>query len=139
MNGQPQRMSFRHIGRKSERMIPRRPWWRRLLGTRHVDPEHVHLDDNQWLVRRLQEAIVELGLTQTTYSISGGDTLHVPEMVSVMGRPPSKVDIRILQSQTLEDFATQAPAIAYRLGVTKVRVVGLGPSVIRLELVREQG
>lgn len=40
----------------------------------------------------------------------------------------------MLPGQVLEDFAAHAPAIASALGVSRVRVVPLGPGRIRLDL-----
>ena len=48
--------------------------------------------------------------------------------------PPEGLHIRILPGQSPEDFSAHTPAIAYDLGVAEVRVVPLGPSQIRLEL-----
>ena len=42
--------------------------------------------------------------------------------------------IRTLPGQTPNNFAAHASAIAYNLGVAEVRVVPLGPSLIRLDL-----
>ena len=47
---------------------------------------------------------------------------------------PVEVDILILPGQTPDHFTEHAPAIAYNLDMTEVRVVPLGPSWIRLEL-----
>ena len=55
-------------------------------------------------------------------------------MVAVIPGPPVSLDIRILPGQLPEDFAAHTQAIAYDLEVTEVRVVPLGPSMIRLEL-----
>jgi hypothetical protein len=85
----------------------------------------------------MEDIIVELGLTQTSYSISGGYTLHVPQVVSVITGPLGRLDIRILPSQMPDDFAVHAPAIAQKLGMAEVQVVPLGPSLIRLELFPE--
>jgi hypothetical protein len=54
--------------------------------------------------------------------------------VSVLAGPPVGLEIRMLPGQMPADFAAHAPAIAYNLGVAEVRVVPLGPSLIRLEL-----
>ena len=89
---------------------------------------------DQELARRVQDILAGRGLTQTAFSIGGGRTLYVPRVVSVIAGPPVRLDIHTLPGQTPDDFATHAPAIAYNLGVAEVRVVPLGPSLIRLEL-----
>lgn len=138
MNGHRQQMNLRPLGQSMEHVVPHVPWWRR-LHRRHRGPwELERQGDDQRLARCVQDIIVELGLTQTTYSISGGHTRHVPEVISVTGGPPHRVDVRILRSQAPEDFAAYAPAIARKLGVAEVRVLPLGNSVIRLELLLEQ-
>jgi hypothetical protein len=110
-------------------------WWRRLLGVgRSRQTERIRLATERHLAQRVQDIIVELGLTQTTYSISGGSTLHVPQVVSVAAGPPVRVDIVILPGQTPNDFAAYISAIAHHLGVREARVIPLKPSVIRLEL-----
>ncbi|MCA1681858.1 MAG: hypothetical protein LC700_01650 [Actinobacteria bacterium] len=86
------------------------------------------------LAWRVQDILVGRGLTQADYSIGGGRTLHIPEVISVTPGPPVGLDIRTLPGQMPDDFAAHAPAIAYNLGVVEVRVVPLGPSLIRLEL-----
>ncbi|MGH3915888.1 MAG: hypothetical protein ACRDTC_21140 [Pseudonocardiaceae bacterium] len=48
--------------------------------------------------------------------------------------PPAGAEIHILPGQTPDEFTAHAPAIAYSLGVDRVRVVPLGPSRIRLDL-----
>jgi hypothetical protein len=89
---------------------------------------------DQRLARRVEEIIVGLGLIETDYSIAGGRTFHIPQVVSVDPGPPEALDIRILPGQAPEDFSAHTPAIAYDLGVAEVRVVPLKPSLIRLEL-----
>jgi hypothetical protein len=92
---------------------------------------------DQLLASRVRDIIVGRGLTQTAFSIGGGRNIHVPQVVSVIAGPPMGLNIRTLPGQTPDDFATHAPAIAYNLGVAEVRVVPLGPSLIRLELLPE--
>ncbi len=91
---------------------------------------------NQVLAWRVQDILVGRGLTQADYSIGGGRTLHIPEVISVTAGPPVGLNIRTLPGQMPDDFAAHAPAIAYNLGVAEVRVVPLVPSLIRLELGR---
>jgi hypothetical protein len=86
------------------------------------------------LARRVEEIIAGLELTQSDFSIASGRVFHVPEVVSVDPGPPVGLDIRILPGQSPDDFSAHAAAIAYDLGMAEVRVVPLGPSVIRLEL-----
>jgi hypothetical protein len=86
------------------------------------------------LARRVEEIIVGLDLVQSDFSIAAGRVFHAPEVVSVDPGPPVGLDIRILPGQSPKDFSKHAAAIAYDLGMAEVRVVPLGPSVIRLEL-----
>ncbi len=86
------------------------------------------------LARRVEEIIVGLDLVQSDFSIAAGRVFHAPEVVSVDPGPPVGLDIRILPGQSPKDFSQHAAAIAYDLGMAGVRVVPLGPSVIRLEL-----
>jgi hypothetical protein len=86
------------------------------------------------LARRVEEIIVGLGLTQSDYSIAAGRVFHIPQVVSVDPGPPVGLDIRILPGQSPDDFSAHATTIAYDLGMADVRVVPVGPSVIRLEL-----
>jgi hypothetical protein len=55
-------------------------------------------------------------------------------VVSGVAGPPVGLNIRTLPGQTPDDFAAHAPAIAYNLGMAEIRVVPLGPSLIRLDL-----
>jgi hypothetical protein len=89
---------------------------------------------DQKLVWRVQDIFAGQGMTQTTFSIGGGRTIYVPQVVSMIAGPPVGLDIRTLPGQTPDDFAAHAPAIAYNLGMAEIRVVPLGPSLIRLDL-----
>ena len=114
------------------------PWLSRLrhpLQWRHGRDlaRHQQVVD-QRLARRVEEIIVGLGLTQTNFSIASGHTFHIPQVVSVDPGPPEGVNIRILPGQSPEDFSAHTPAIAYDLGVAEVRMVPLGPFLVRLEL-----
>jgi hypothetical protein len=86
------------------------------------------------LAWRMQDVIAGLGLTHTDFSIAAGRVISIPEVISVAAGPPVGLHIRILPGQTPDDFAAHTPAIAYNLGVAEVRVVPLGPSLIRLDL-----
>ncbi|MDT7712919.1 MAG: hypothetical protein QOG46_1608 [Pseudonocardiales bacterium] len=96
--------------------------------------ERWHQDDDQRLAWRVQDVLVGCELIQTDFSVAVGHVFHVPRVVSVVAGPPVGLEIRILPGQVPGDFAAHAPAIAYSLGVAEVRVVPLGPSLIRLEL-----
>jgi hypothetical protein len=101
--------------------------------------EHIQQEDDQLLAWRVESIITGLGLTQAGASIGGGPNLQVPQVVSVSPGPPVGLEICTLPGQMADDFATHAPAIAYNLGVAEVRVIPLGPSLIRLELLPELG
>jgi len=115
-------------------VAPLPPRRRYPLARRHTRVlERMRQEGEQQLAWRVQDIIVGLGLTQADYSLGGGRTLHIPEVISVTERPVG-LDIRMLPGQMPDDFAAHAPAIAYNLGVAEVRVVPLGPSLIRLVL-----
>jgi hypothetical protein len=92
--------------------------------------------NDQLLASRVEDIIIGCGLIQFSYSIVGGRGLRTPQVVAVVAGPPVGVDILILPGQMPDHFAVHAPAIAYNLGVAEVRVVPLGPSRIRLELLQ---
>ncbi|MDQ3765665.1 MAG: hypothetical protein M3460_30945 [Actinomycetota bacterium] len=96
--------------------------------------ERTRQENNQRLAWHLEDILVGRGLAQPYYSLVGGRGLHVPQVVSMVAGPPVRLDIRTLPGQTPDDFVAHAPAIAHNLGVAEVRVVPLGPSLIRLEL-----
>lgn len=96
--------------------------------------ERIRQDHNQVLARRAQDIFFGRGLSQISFSIGGGRVVRLPQVLSVDDRPPLALVISILPGQTPGDFIAHAPAIAYGLGMTEVRVVPLMPSVIRLEL-----
>jgi hypothetical protein len=98
------------------------------------EPDCTPQEHDQELAWRVQDIIAGLGLIQTDFSIAGGRIVHIPHVVSVAAGPPVGLHIRTLPGQTPDNFAAHAPAIAYNLGVAEVRVVPLGPSLIRLDL-----
>jgi hypothetical protein len=100
-------------------------------------PDRTPRERNQELAWRAQEVIAGLGLTDTDFSIGGGRSIRVPQVVSVTAGPPVGLHIRLLPGQTPNNFTARAPAIAYHLGVAEVRVVPLWPSLIRLDLLPE--
>lgn len=118
----------------------RRPslWHGRVRRRRTRQLERLRRADDQWFAQRMQDIIVELGLTETNYSISGGYTLHVPRVIAMIAGPPRRFDIRILPGQGHEDFAAHAPTIARELNSAGVRVIPLGRSLVRLELLPER-
>jgi uncharacterized protein DUF1918 len=98
------------------------------------DVERRHQAAYERLAERVEQIITGLGLIEEDYSIGAGRVYHMPEVISVHPGPPLGVDIRMLPGQSPEDFSAHAAAIAYDLGMADVRVVPLGPSDIRLEL-----
>jgi hypothetical protein len=100
--------------------------------------ERLHRITDQRLAWRVQDVLVGCGLSQADYSIGGGHVFHIPQVISVHNGPPVTLDIRMLQGQTPEDFAAHASAMAYNLDVAEVRVIPLGVSLIRLELLRSK-
>jgi len=114
------------------------PWGDRLrhpLEWRHNrDLERRQQVGYERLARRVEEIIAGLELTQSDFSIAGGRIFHIPQVISVDTGPPVGLDIRMLPGQSPDDFSAHAAAIAYGLGMAEVRVVPLGPSAIRLEL-----
>lgn len=114
------------------------PWLSRfrhpLEWSHNRDVERRQQVGSERLALRAEEIIVGLGLTQEDFSIASGRVFHVPQVISVDRGPPVGLDIRILPGQSPDDFSAHAAAIAYDLGMAEVRVVPLGPSAIRLEL-----
>jgi hypothetical protein len=100
-------------------------------------PDCTPRERNQELAWRVQDVIAGVGLTDTDFSIGGGRSIRVPQVVSITAGPPVGLHIRLLPGQTPNNFTTRAPAIAYHLGVAEVRVVPLWPSLIRLDLLPE--
>lgn len=138
MNGDRQHTTVRPSVWAVENVVARPLWWRRVEERRRARRlQRVRRADDQRFAQRVQDIFVELGLTQTNYSMSGGYNLHVPQVVSVITGPIGRLDIRILPGQTPDDFAVHAPAIAQKLGTAEVQVIPLGPSLIRLELLPE--
>jgi Domain of unknown function (DUF1918) len=114
---------------------PRLSWLRHPLEWRHSrDLERSPHFWDERLAWRVEEIIVGLGLTQTGDSIAGGETVHIPQVVSMDPGPPVGLDIHILPGQSPEDFSAHASTIAYDLGVTEVRIVPLSPDQIRLKM-----
>jgi hypothetical protein len=123
-----------------ENVVHRASWPRRRLEQRNARQlERARREKDQQLAWRVEDIIVGRGLTQPYYSLVGGRGLHVPRVVAVAAGPPVGLDIRTLPGQTPGDFAAHAPAFAYNLGVGEVRVIPLGPSLIRLELFPRPG
>jgi hypothetical protein len=109
--------------------------WRRSLARRRTQRlEHTRQALNQQLAWRAQDIFAGCGLAQGDFSIAVGHVFHIPQVLSVVAGPPVGLKIRTLPGQMPDEFAAQAPAIAYNLGVSKVRVVPLGPSLIQLKL-----
>jgi hypothetical protein len=121
-------------------VFPRASWLRRLLERRSPRQlERTRQTDDYRLARRVQDIIACCGLSQAYYSIGGGRSVRVPHVVSVDAGPPIGLEIQALPGQTPGDFAAHASAFAYNLGVTEVRVIPLGSSLIRLELLPNSG
>lgn len=96
--------------------------------------ERIRRAHDQELAWRVQDILVALGLARADFSIGGGRSLHIPEVVSVTAGPPRGLHIRTLPGQMPDHFAAHAAEIAYSLGVAEVRVIPLGPALLRLEL-----
>lgn len=131
-------IKHRRGGGAAQTMVEQAPWLSRLrhpLERRHTrDAEQRHQAAYERLAERVEEIITGLGLIEDDFSISAGRIYHIPRVVSVHPGPPLAVDMHILPGQSPEDFSAHATSIAYDLGMAEVRVVPLGPSEIRLEL-----
>lgn len=111
------------------------PWLSRLrhpLAWRHSPERRHHVRDEQ-LAWRVQGIVARLGLIHTDF-VGGEQITHIPQVLSMVVGPPVGLEVHTLPGQTSDEFAAHAPAIAYSLGVDEVRVVPLGPSRIRLDL-----
>lgn len=87
------------------------------------------------LARRVEDILAGLGLSHFSYSIGGGRTILVPEVVSMGPGPVRELDIEILPGQSPQDVSAHHRTIADELDVADVKVVSLGPDQIRLVLV----
>jgi hypothetical protein len=140
MNGYRQETTVRPLEESGETAAPRASWPRRLLERRNARQLELKRQENdQRFAWHVEDIIAGRGLAQPYYSVVGGRSLRVPHVVAVVAGPPVVLDVRILPGQTPGDFAAQAPAIAYNLGVAEVRVVPLGSSLIRLKLLPGPG
>ena len=116
-------------------VAPLPPRLRYPLARRHTRMlERMRQEGEQRLAWRVQDIIVGLGLTQADFSLGGGRTVHIPEVISVAEKP-MRFTIRTLPGQIPDDFVKAAPRIAYALDVAEVHVDELGPSLIQLRLV----
>ena len=96
--------------------------------------ERIHREHDQRFAWFMQDILAGCGLAIEDYSVGGGRVVHIPQVISLSDGPPESLVIKMLPGQMPEDFTAHAPAIAYDLGVTEVRVVPLEPFLIRLEL-----
>jgi hypothetical protein len=129
------RRRFRRSGAVAARDTPWLSRLRHALEGRHNrDLERRQHIGHERLAQRVEEVIAGLGLTHHDFSIAGGHIFHFPQVVSVVPGPPVGLDIRILPGQSPDDFSAHAATIAYDLGMAEVRIIPLGPSLIRLEL-----
>ena len=94
---------------------------------------HQHVRDER-LAWRVQDILTGVGLDQTDFSVAAGRVVHIPQVVSVHPGPPVELDIHMLPGQSPDDYSAHAKAIAYDLGMAEIRVIPLGPSLIRLQL-----
>lgn len=117
----PWRLSRRQARRRAERLQRRRE------------------AADQRLAWRVEDILVGCGLSQADFSIAAGRVFHIPRVVSVVPGPPVGLKIRMLPGQIPDDFAAHARRLAYNLDVADVRVIPLGPQLIRLELVTKPG
>ena len=96
--------------------------------------ERMRQEGTRRLAGRVQDILFGVGLTQADFSLGGGRTQHIPEVISVAEKP-MRFAIRTLPGQIPDDFVKAAPRIAYALDVAEVHVDELGPSLIQLRLV----
>jgi S-DNA-T family DNA segregation ATPase FtsK/SpoIIIE len=96
--------------------------------------ERHQLRRDQNLAWRAQEIFAGLGLVTGQTSIAAGQTVSIPHVIQVDAGPPVALVVRILPGQVVGDFAEQSSRIAANLGVARVRVVSMGPLLLRIEL-----
>jgi hypothetical protein len=130
-NGTPRVLLRRLLARLSARRFQRE--------CREYDQglERAHQQHDLRLAQTVQEIFAGCGLAQPAYSIGGGRSVRVPQVISVVPGPPVRLDIKLLPGQTPEDVAARTSAIAFHLGVAGVSVIPLPPSLVRLELLSE--
>jgi len=115
----------------ADQRLLRRRWARRRAQELQLRRQAAY----QRLAWHVQDILVGCGLFQADFSIGGGRVFHIPQVVSVVSGPLVKQNVRMLPGQIADDFAEHAQRIAYNLDVAEVRVIPLGPYLIRLELV----
>jgi hypothetical protein len=93
-----------------------------------------HITSNQQLIEEVGKILIGCGLIQIGESISGGKNYYVPK-VEVVDGSQKRLNIHILPGQGPDDFEAKARTIAYNLGMTEVKVIGLEPYLIQLVLV----
>jgi hypothetical protein len=113
-------------------LLPSR--FRPLARRRALRSEQHQLRRDQNLAWRAQEVFAGLGLVTGQTSIAAGQTVSIPHVIRVNAGPPVSLVVRILPGQVVGDFAEQSSRIAANLGVARVRVVSLGPLLLRFEL-----
>ncbi|MGH3787660.1 MAG: hypothetical protein ACRDRG_14160 [Pseudonocardiaceae bacterium] len=88
---------------------------------------------------RVQDILVGCGLSQSGSSLVGGTNYYLPKVTQVFPGPPPgpprALNVQIMPGQSPDDYARHARTIAYNLDLAAVRVTGLGPYLIQLELV----
>ncbi len=140
MNGRRRGKTLHSSERAVQNFVPYLSLLRGLRARRHArELEDMHHEHSQRLAWHVEDILVGRGLAKPYYSIGGGRSLRVPQVVSVVDGPPVGVEIQMLPGQTPDDFAAHASAIAYNLGVAEVRVVSVAPSLVRLELIPRSG
>lgn len=113
-------------------LLPSR--FRPLARRRVLRSEQHQLRRDQNLAWRAQEVFAGLGLVTGQASIAAGQTVSIPHVIQVDAGPPVSLVVRILPGQVVADFAEQSSRVAANLGVARVRVVSLGPLLLRVEL-----
>jgi DNA segregation ATPase FtsK/SpoIIIE-like protein len=105
-----------------------------LARRRVLRSEQHQLRRDQNLAWRAQEVFAGLGLVTGQASIAAGQTVSIPHVIQVHVGPPVSLVVRILPGQVVADFAEQSSRVAANLGVARVRVVSVGPLLLRMEL-----
>jgi DNA segregation ATPase FtsK/SpoIIIE-like protein len=113
-------------------LLPSR--FRPLARRRVLRSKQHQLRRDQNLAWRAQEVFAGLGLVTGQASIVAGQTVSIPHVIQVHAGPPVSLVVRILPGQVVADFVEQSSRIAANLGVARVRVVGVGPLLLRMAL-----
>jgi DNA segregation ATPase FtsK/SpoIIIE-like protein len=108
--------------------------FRPLARRRVLRAEQFQWERDQRLAWRAQEIFAGVGLISAQSTIAAGHAILIPHVVQVRHGSPTSLIVRTLPGQLPEDYTLHADRIARSLGVARIRIIGIGPSLIRVDL-----